>query len=126
MATTPKTPAANTGGKPTERAAPAARDHPRRLVVGSLVLYRLTPEDARAIGGRRERESRLYRHSLGEPVGTVAESGDVLPLLVTFVGESEVRGRVVLDGDGWLWITTRAQGTERGQWRWVESETTGG
>lgn len=101
---------------------PAAPELARRVVVASVLLYRLTPEDARAVGDRRARESKLFRHSIGEPVGTTVESGDVLPLIVTFVGESEVRGRVVLDGDGSLWVKTRQEGTERGQWRWPDPE----
>lgn len=99
----------------------------RRPVVGSTVLYRLTVEDAQHVGERRARESKLFRHSIGEPVGTTAASGDVLPMLVTFVGESgNVRGRVQLDGDGSLWTTANKQGTERGQWRWPDAELSEG
>lgn len=98
----------------------------RRPGVASVLCYRLTPDDARDIADRRTRESKLFRYSLGEPVGTVAQSGDVLPLIVTFAGESEVRGRVLLDGDGSLWVKSRHEGPERGQWRWPDAESTEG
>lgn len=121
MATTPSKPVSGRASTPPR--LPALT---RRPVVGSVLVYRLTPDDARSIGHRRAVEGGLFKHSLGEPAGTVAQSGDVLPLLVTFAGESEVRGRVALDGDGWLWVTVRAEGTERGEWAWPESETTEG
>ena len=76
------------------------------------------------LGDRRARESKLFRYSIGEPVGVVAESGDILPMIVTFAGDSGVRGRVQLDGDGTLWVTARQEGELRGQWRWPDAELT--
>lgn len=101
---------------------PSVPELQRRPVVASLVLYRLTADDANELARRHAAEVQLFKHSLGVAPGVVPSSGDSLPMIVTFVGESEVRGQVVLDGSGRLWVKTRHQGDDRGQWRWPDAE----
>lgn len=112
-------------GRPTHGRVsppPRASELQRRPVVASLVLYRLTADDVNELARRHAAEVQLFKHSLGVSPGIVPSSGDSLPMIVTFAGESEIRGQVVLDGHGRLWVKTRHQGDDRGQWRWPDAE----
>lgn len=87
--------------------------------VARIVHYRLSAEDVSNINFQRTR-------LLGGERGNAPREGDVLPLIVAAVyaeyksieAPSVVNGQVILDGPDTLWVTSRKQGDENGQWSW--------
>lgn len=105
----------------------------QQLTVGRIVQYKLTDEDAKAINKRRgdwaefQKSKAAYEGTELRPtesghqahVGNVTKAGDVLPMIVTAVHSSDlVNGKVFLDGNDSLWVTSRKLGAEDGQWAW--------
>lgn len=81
---------------------------------GRIVAYTLTEQDVQMVGGRR-------REHLGDLQGNSPAPGEVYPLVITRVwGDHEgsaVNGQVMLDGNDTLWVTSRVEGPDAGQWR---------
>lgn len=77
---------------------------PVSAILGETVLYTLTDQDAAAVNA----EKRNNR----------AHAGELYPAIVVRVwGEGLVNLRVLIDGPGELWATSKHDGTEPGQWQ---------
>ena len=83
--------------------------------IGRIVHYTLADYDVVAINAQRA----------GDPFkGNAVTAGDVYPMLITRVWASPetvtegtaVQGQVFLDGPDTLWVTSRQQGDQPGQW----------
>ncbi|MFB7595771.1 hypothetical protein [Streptomyces sp. NPDC056160] len=93
--------------------------------IGRTVLYRVTEQDANDINGRRkdwhlsgvaDQQTGVVGH-----VGNTVEPGDVFPAVIVRVWDESVvtcNLRVLLDGTDVHWATSRAEGTEPGNWSW--------
>ena len=75
------------------------------ITIGRTVLYSLNRFDAAAIGYSQE--------------------GELVPMIVVKVWPNEfgnkpgVNGQLIVDSPkGMLWVTSKAEGTEPGTWRW--------
>jgi len=83
--------------------------------VGRIVHYRLSESDAAEIQHRRT----FIRSG---PHGNAVSAGQVFPMLIVYVWASEptettcVQGQVFLDGPDTLWVTSRQQGEDAGNW----------
>jgi len=104
---------------------------PRSIVLGDVVHYALTGDDAAAINRRRTDgasiSDRLYKGAwhpgaqahIGEPVA----EGDVVPMTVTkiepVVGSLEVQvsGQCTLNGTDSYWVRRAAPGVVPGRWQ---------
>lgn len=80
---------------------------------GRIVLYRLSDQDVA--------QARMDRQTSGSTKrGNPLSAGDIFPMMITKVWgpteESAVQGQVFLDGNDALWVTSRVQGDEIGQW----------
>lgn len=79
---------------------------------GRIVEYTLTAEDAKRITS--DRVGRVN-------VGNAVAADQTYPLMITRVwGHAEgsaVNGQVLLDGSDSLWVTSRVEGPDGGQWR---------
>lgn len=94
--------------------------------IGRIVHYRLTQSDASSITKRRAdaRASGVAAENSGAIVhhGNDPREGDIYPLAITRVWEQEpteasaVNGQVLLDGNDTLWVTSRNQGDDLGNW----------
>lgn len=106
-------------------------------VIGSHVLYKLSPYDAEQINQRR-RDAGAFRRSLGhEPIpsgeygrtghvehtGNEASEGQVFPAFVVadFGSGAYLNLHVLLDGNDTYWATSRQHGDEPGQWSWPQA-----
>lgn len=77
---------------------------------GLIVLYTLTEQDIERIQNDADPRTAY---------GNVPHAGDVVPLLVVRVWDGRlVNGQAFLDGNGRLWVTSRAEGDEAGQWHY--------
>jgi hypothetical protein len=87
--------------------------------VSRVVTYRLSAANVADIVGRREASLRLFKHVPAlTGYGTVPESGEELPLLITRVGDDDrVSGHVFLNGSDTWWVQNAKRGSDRGQWR---------
>lgn len=87
--------------------------------IGRIVHYTLTEQDAEAINRRRTDGAHYGQHVA--PVGNHVDAGDTYPLVITRVWDPTlVNGQLLLDGNDALWVTSRREGAEQGQWRWPE------
>lgn len=80
--------------------------------IGRIVHYRLTESDVASIS---------YQHDGTVKSCNVPRAGDVYPLVITRVWdepteESGINGQVMLDGNFTLWVTSRSQGDDLGNW----------
>lgn len=79
--------------------------------VGRIVHYRLAEHD---LGPVQHREPGQHANS--------HRVGDVVPMLICRVWDAErteascVNGQAFIDGNFTLWVTSRVQGAEPGQW----------
>ena len=84
---------------------------------GHIVQYVLTEQDVLRI-----RNERTSRYQFGLPIeGYVPMAGDVLPLLVTHLGDDSINGQVFLDCDGLLWVWAVRHNNDTfvtGTWSW--------
>lgn len=78
--------------------------------IGRIVRYRLTKQDAETVNARRtdagrypnNRNPAMARHS-----GNSVSAGEELPMMIVAVwGAKCVNGKVFLDGDDTLWVTS--------------------
>jgi hypothetical protein len=110
----------------------------QKIVVGRIVKYTLSDEDAEKINRRRTNGGSIAeRMQLREwPVGAQAHiggavsGGQILPMMVTNVtvaqedtaeGTKErtrINGQVFLDGTDVYWAVQREEGTHGGAWHW--------
>lgn len=107
--------------RPSQRhAEPTKRASEEQFTPGvaRIVTYRLSAANVNDIVGRREASLRLFKHVPAlTDFGTVPESGEELPLLITRVGEDDrVSGHVFLNGSGTWWVQNVKRGQDRGQW----------
>lgn len=80
--------------------------------VGRIVQYALTEQDIERIQNDADPRTQY---------GNIPHAGDILPLLVVRVWDGRlVNGQVFLDGNGRLWVTSRAEGTDAGNWHYPE------
>lgn len=84
------------------------------------MFYRLSAEDVSAIYGQRNARGPGLPHD-GNPV----YENDELPMVIVRVFEDEhgpgipgINGRVMLDGPDSLWVTSRKEGDQPGEWCW--------
>ena len=78
--------------------------------IGRIVHYTLTEQDIERI--QNEADPRVA-------YGNTPHAGDTVPLLVVRVWDGRlVNGQVFLDGTGRLWVTSRAEGADAGQWHY--------
>jgi len=104
-----------------------------RATLGRIVHYKLSVEDAEAIGRRRTTVAGIHlsmeagRWPLGTQahIGNPASAGECYPMIVTKVSPDQfgegldgVSGQVFLDGNDVLWVTQRTEGADPGQWAW--------
>ena len=78
--------------------------------LGRIVHLTLRADQAQEINTRR---------GFSGNVGNRASEGQVFPLIITRIGDTEqsaVNGQVLLDGNDTLWVTSVVQGDETGQW----------
>lgn len=74
-------------------------------VIGRMVAYVLTSDDAAAIAALPGR--------CNPP-----QEGDAFPALMVRVWDGTVNLQVFYDGDGSLWATSRPEGDRPGTWHW--------
>jgi len=100
--------------------------------IGRIVHYRLSAADAEQVNRRRTAHapSDVYGNLPPWPacaqrhVGNAVHEGQTLPCIITQVWPNEygnhegVNGQVLLDGSDSLWVTSRKEGTEPGEWSW--------
>lgn len=97
-----------------------------------LVLYKLTAQDAEQVNRRRgdfAAFSQKHHSPAAEPgsfpgrsghighYGNPAQAGDVLPAVITHDYGGSANLHILLDGNDTLWVTSRAQGDQPGQWQ---------
>jgi hypothetical protein len=75
-------------------------------VIGRVVTYVLTEQDAAAIGAAPGR------------CNTPREGDEYPAMIVRVWDDTSVNLQVFYDGDGSLWATSRPQGDGPGGWRW--------
>lgn len=95
------------------------------VTVGRIVHYILNQADADAINRRRSAKPNWPEWPEGAiaHVGNTAQNGDTLPMIVCRVwGEAGVNGQVFLDGNDSLWVTSRHEGNDPGDWHWPVRE----
>lgn len=91
---------------------------------GRIVAYALTEQDAEQINRRRHnaQASGIASATTGAVVhiGNDVAAGEVYPLVITRVWTSDdgdaINGQVLLDGNDTLWVTSRTQGDDPGDW----------
>lgn len=96
-------------------------------LVGEILLYTITAEDAHAINRRRamttsirarmERNPPEWPEGAQAHVGTTVIQGETLPLIVTAVHRHDVGGQVLLNGNDQFWVRDIPPGLNEGQWR---------
>ena len=94
-----------------------------RPSIGRIVHYTITATDAEQINRRRAdaRNASSAHAKTGYMVhiGNKAEPGDVYPLLITRVWQSQlVNGQLFLDGNDTLWVTSAHEGEGERTWQW--------
>lgn len=104
-------------------------------MIGRIVHYTLSAQDADAINRRRKDASNL-RHAHTYDGGTVRTGeqvhvgnsvceGDVFPMLITRVWgdtpQSPVNGQVFLDGNDTYWVTSAMEGKGPRHYQWPAS-----
>jgi hypothetical protein len=109
--------------EPVEPEVPAKLDYsarwsePQARMVGEIVRYMLTAQNAADINRRREHRGSPI---LGQAhVGNLVSEGDIFPMMVVRVWGSDkdqaaANGQVFLDGSDTLWVTSVMPGTEPG------------
>lgn len=97
--------------------------------IGRIVYYKLTAEDAQAIN-KRYSDAGNYRKTNstenGEQfhVGNHFSEGEIVPVIIVRVWPNEfgdkpgINGQALLDGNDSYWVTSKAEGEEKGQWSW--------
>lgn len=116
------------------------------IIIGRIVLYTLTEDDATQINRRRTTgpsiAERIKNNNLPTPeprlggedqnlipqkwpigaqahIGNEVAAGDIFPMMVTRVwSPGYVNGQVLLDGNDCLWATSVTEGTEPHTWAW--------
>lgn len=79
---------------------------------GRIVLYTLSAQDVEQINHARGT-------SQGSSRGNFVSVGDTCPMLIVRIWSgSGVNGQVFLDGNDSLWVTSRTEGDQPGNWRW--------
>jgi hypothetical protein len=101
----------------------------KTIAIGRIVHYVLTAQDAAEINRRRTNADSI-RERIGKDkwplgaqahIGSMAEEGDVFPMIVTVVwSDHYVNGQVFLDGNDQLWKTSVPEGDQKGNWHWPE------
>ena len=87
----------------------------QRVTQCQTVEYRLSGDDIAAIGYVR---AQSFGHPF-EAKGSAANIGDVVPLIVVKVFDSQVvSGQAVLDGNHNHWVQLARQGDGPGCWNW--------
>lgn len=96
--------------------------------IGRIVHFKLGDANVHEINRRRDdaRASAISGDKTGAQVhvGNAPSEGDVYPMLITRVWDSEptedsvVQGQVFLDGNDVLWVTSAQQGD--GEYQWSE------
>lgn len=82
--------------------------------IGQIVLYRLSEYDAKNIDVRQPQADEAGGY-LRNPVA----EGQVLPaVVVATFGGAAANLKVLLDGAGDYWATSRTEGDQPGQWSW--------
>lgn len=115
------TPQKRTPAPASDVATPAAAAGPAPTV-GRLIHYRLSTQDVADVNRRRRRSAAAPANEWGyiAPRGNPVSTGQVVPAVVTAVFGEKVNANVLLDGTDTLWVTSREQGSEAGQWCWPE------
>lgn len=99
-------------------AAASASTYPKP-VIGAIVRYRLSQQDADATNKRRaDAQAHLQDHrenSNGVQIhmGNAVSEGDIFPMMMTRVWNLDpgtVNGQVFLDGNDTLWVTSVVPG----------------
>lgn len=92
---------------------------------GRIVLYQLSEDDATYINRRRNDAVKHidYHRENSDGVqihwGNDAYPNDVYPaVVVRVVSQNYLNLKVFLDGNDDLWVTSRAEGSEPGEWAW--------
>ncbi|MGZ4519758.1 MAG: hypothetical protein ACXVX9_00140 [Mycobacteriaceae bacterium] len=85
--------------------------------IGRIVQYTLNGHDAAGVNRRREDAQRHQKEHVATANGVVVHTGnavsagDVFPMVITRVWNSElVNGQVLLDGNDLLWVTSVHEG----------------
>lgn len=94
--------------KPAEKAPERAAPPKQKPSLGRVVHYALSQADLDALPGIPGPKN---PHELGQ----------LLPMDIVRVWDTGVvNGQVKIDGAGTLWVTSVAEGTAPGTWRWPE------
>lgn len=94
-----------------------------QTTIGRIVQYTLSEQDAQEVNRRRVPRRPDSDEGAQFHVGNSACAGDVFPMMICCVWVPEmVNGQVFLDGNDTLWVTSRHEGDEPGQWRWPVRE----
>jgi hypothetical protein len=105
----------------------------RKIMLGSMVYYKLTTEDAAQINRRRTtglaiaNRMAVSEWPLGAQahIGNEARVGQIFPMMITRVGDGAakmVSGQIFLDGTDVLWVQDIHRGQYFGQW-WTSDLT---
>lgn len=96
--------------------------------IGRIVHYKLTADDAAAINKRREDYKKASQPGqdtgFQAHFGNYVSAGEIVPVIIVQVWPNEfgdkpgINGQAFLDGNDSLWITSKGEGTENGQWSW--------
>lgn len=94
-------------------------------VIGAIVHYTLSMQDAERINRRRvANQAKIANDALGyvAHTGNAVAVGDVFPMVITRRWgdrpESKVNGQVLLDGNDTLWVTSVVVGEGVGTYSW--------
>lgn len=95
--------------------------------IGRIVLYKLSAQDAEATNKRRKdfADNNMEGCPAGAQshVGNLVGEGEILPMIIVSVlpGSEEqiINGKVFLDSNDTLWVTSVAKGEDYGNWDWM-------
>ena len=94
--------------------------------IGRIVLYKLSSDDARKINKRREDASinsdrmKMDRIGYQAHIGNPVSAGSVFPMMIVGAWSDDlVNGRVFLDGNDTLWVTSAHRGSKITEWDWM-------
>ncbi len=102
-------------------------DEPKIVpTVGRMVYYKLSQQNAESINkclyDAQQNMEKIRADSLGYQVhvGNEAKEGQVLPMTIVAVwSDTCINGKVFLDGNDDLWVTSVVLGEDNGQWDWM-------
>ncbi|KKK96372.1 hypothetical protein LCGC14_2663420 [marine sediment metagenome] len=97
----------------------------QKPTIGRIVHYKISEQDVEKINRRYHDAKKNIDKIREDKTGFQAHSGNdvlaeqILPMIIVSVhNDTNVNGKVILDGNDSFWVTSAPLGEGKGEWQW--------